>query len=48
MKNYSYLLLLVAALFFSACSKNDNNDDTGPVVTSNVVEVSGDISASTT
>jgi hypothetical protein len=48
MKNYSYLLLLVAALFFSACSKNDNTDDTGPIVTSNVVEVSGDISASTT
>lgn len=50
-KKSLYHLAIVAALAFTACSKNDYVDDgTTPVVTpvSNVVEVSGDITANTT
>ncbi|MDB4927286.1 hypothetical protein [Mucilaginibacter sp.] len=47
MKKHSFILLFMAAIFLSACTKTTNNDI--PVVTpSTTVEITGDISASTT
>ncbi|GAB3919852.1 hypothetical protein [Mucilaginibacter myungsuensis] len=53
MKKYSLLVMLAAGMLFASCSsKNDNpNPDPGtnpPTNNTNVVEVSGDISANTT
>ncbi|EHQ27871.1 hypothetical protein [Mucilaginibacter paludis] len=47
MKKHSLIVMFIAALFFSACTKN-SNDETPVVNNANVVEVTGDISASVT